>query len=296
MRQHVLALFLATVATPAAAQLVLPGAVPATPAGTKERPPEAFGKPAKPKGAAIRAAPSEDSVAGKTLWLNGAGGEISLARQDKTLVATELKLGGELISKPGEECRVEVKPTSPMLAKPQGTTAGLAHYQLDLPTCPINFEILDGAILAPKGTAACTFQAADCKVNPAGMWGPQATSIGPEQVKELERSRSGAQTAMEENFHALLARTTDKAAIKKIAAEQAGFSSEREETCRSYALEDVHGFCAARFTEARVIALQSLLGEAAPPPPPKKHARPPKTARNAAADAPQKPAADDAAN
>jgi hypothetical protein len=294
MRPHVLALLLATVASPAAAQLVLPGAVPATPEGTKERPPETSGKPAKPRIAAFHAAPSEDSVVGKPLWLNGAGGEITLIRKDKDLMAAELKLGGELISKPGEECRVEVKPTSPMLAKPLGPTAGLQRYQLDLPTCPISFDILDGAILTPKGTPACSFQAADCKVNPAGMWGPAAVSIGPEQIKELERSRTSAETAMQENFRALLARTTDKAAIKKLAAEQAAFSSEREETCRSYAKEEVHGFCASRFTEARVIALQSLLGET--PVPPKKRPRPPKTARNTTTDTHPKPSPDDDAN
>jgi hypothetical protein len=294
MRQHVLALFLATVAAPAAAQLVLPGAVPATPEGTKERLPDLSGKPAKPKAAAFRAAPGEESVVGKTLWLNGAGGEIVFIRKDKDLLATELKLGGDLISKPGEECRVEVKPTSPMLAKPLGKSAGLQHYQLDLPTCPISFDVLDGAILAPRGTPACTFQAADCKVNPAGMWGPAAASIGPEQVKELERSRTSAQTAMEEDFRALLARTTDKAAIKQLAAEQAAFSSEREETCRSYAKEAIHGFCATRFTEARVFKLQSLLGES--PLPPKKRPRPPKTARNATPEPHAKPSPDDAAN
>ena len=77
------------------------------------------------------------------------------------------------------------------------------------------------------------------------------------------------------------------------AAEQAAFSSEREEACRTYVQEAVHGFCATRYTEARVIALQSQLSEA---PPPKKRVRPPKTARNTAADAHPKPGADDDAN
>ena len=59
-------------------------------------------------------------------------------------------------------------------------------------------------------------------------------------------------------FHALLASAgKDKEAIKQIASEQAGFSSEREVICRNYLREDIHGFCALRITQARALALQA---------------------------------------
>ena len=73
----------------------------------------------------------------------------------------------------------------------------------------------------------------------------------------------------------------DKAAIKKIASEQAGFSSEREVACRNYAGEDVHGFCALRLTQARAFALRAELeakGKSAEP----KKAKPAKAKAEAA--------------
>jgi hypothetical protein len=44
-----------------------------------------------------------------------------------------------------------------------------------------------------------------------------------------------------------------------VVQEQAGFSSWREEVCRSYAKESDFGYCALRLTEARVIALGAQL-------------------------------------
>ncbi|VTZ21295.1 conserved hypothetical protein [Methylocella tundrae] len=65
---------------------------------------------------------------------------------------------------------------------------------------------------------------------------------------------------MRAQFHALVASLgKDKDAVKKIASEQAGFSSEREVACRNYAREDVHGFCALRLTQGRGFALQAAL-------------------------------------
>jgi len=66
------------------------------------------------------------------------------------------------------------------------------------------------------------------------------------------------------NFRALLsAAAKDQETAKKIVAEQAGFSSARDMTCRSYLKEDVHGFCALRLTQARVLALQAAYNERA---------------------------------
>lgn len=67
---------------------------------------------------------------------------------------------------------------------------------------------------------------------------------------------------MRTGFHALLMKAgKDKVAIKKMAGEQAGFSSEREVICRNYLGEEVHGFCALRITQARALALQTAFEE-----------------------------------
>ncbi|MGH6868730.1 MAG: hypothetical protein ACREDA_07665, partial [Methylocella sp.] len=88
--------------------------------------------------------------------------------------------------------------------------------------------------------------------------------FGPDQTKQLERERGRAESAMLARFHALLTSAgKDKEAIKQIAGEQAGFSSEREVICRKYVREDVHGFCALRITQARALALQAAFEDRA---------------------------------
>ncbi len=256
-------LLLVLAAAPAAAQLVLPGAVPPPPAGTKEWP-AGEGQRPKPKGAAFRPAPSVDGILGRTLRLNGAAaGEIRFSRSGGELAVSELRLLGDSLAKPGEECGVALTPTSPIAAKPLGSAAGLLRYQLELPVCPFTFDVLDGAILVPKDAQACSFEEAECRVAPAGMWGTAGSEFTPEKIKELEQARRSAEAAERDDFRALAARTTDKARIKQVAADQAAFSSERDETCRSYEREAVHEFCGTRFTEARIAALQALLGETA---------------------------------
>jgi hypothetical protein len=51
--------------------------------------------------------------------------------------------------------------------------------------------------------------------------------------------------------------------VRPIVVEQAAFSSEREQVCREYAREGAHGFCHARYTEARLASLANKLGLAA---------------------------------
>jgi hypothetical protein len=76
--------------------------------------------------------------------------------------------------------------------------------------------------------------------------------------------------------------------VKEVAAAQAGFSSLREETCRDYAREDQHGFCAARLTEAHALALRAkLYPNADDKPPPRKRPPPRKPVAAAPPPAPQ---------
>jgi hypothetical protein len=245
------------IAPPAFAQLQLPGALgqPA-PAGTVAPPPEA--RKERPKPPMLRA-PSEDAIVGRTLLRNGTTGMLVIERAGKDLRVQKLALTGDQISKPNEHCRVEVSGTPLSLAS-EGKPAGLSRYKLALEICPFSFDVLDGAVLASNGGKTCEFKAADCQVDPAGLWGPRPAEFGPERIKEFERERAHAETTVRADFRALLAAAgKDKQQAKALASEQAGFSSEREEKCRTYAGEDVHGFCALRFTEARAIALGAQL-------------------------------------
>jgi hypothetical protein len=258
----------------AAAQIILPGALPPNAAQTNTSSPSPSAKPiasrAKVSAVALTL-PTEGSVIGRPLFRNGLHGEIEFDRQpanerEHPMRLSKLTLEGELVSKPGEMCRVSVVPDSPVAANAIGRPQGVSRFALALEACPFSFDLLDGAILVPPLPNQCTFTQADCRVDPSGLWGPAGSSLGPDRVRDIERSRARAEGALRSNFKALLARTHDNQQIKLIAGEQAGFSSEREQICRDYWGEDKHGFCAARITEARAASLaRRLIGAASEP-------------------------------
>lgn len=276
---------------PARAQLLLPGAVQAspstpsnsTPGNTAQNP--ARSAPGKPKPAGLKP-PAEETIFGHELSRDGVAGAIAFQRAaDKAIEITRLSLAGEAISHPGEPCRVDVVADAPIQTKFAGRPKGVSRYEAEIAACPFSIDVLDGAVLVTRVPPTCDFPAADCRAAPAGLWGPPGNSFGPSQAKQLERERSHAESIMRADFRKLLTNAgKDKDAIKKIAGEQAGFSSERDVTCRNYLGEDAHGFCALRITEARALALQAAFEERA-----KLHPRPARTMTKKAA-AKQKPA------
>jgi len=258
-------LFALLAQAPARAQLMLPGAVQATPpaAGNTVQPPAGTAA-GKPKPAGLKP-PTEETILGHELSLDGSAGAIAFQRgADKGVEITRLSLAGEEISHPGEQCRVDVVSEAPIETKFSGRPDGVPRYEVEIAACPFSFDVLDGAVIVTRVPPTCDFPAADCRAAPAGFWGPPANSFGPDQVKQLERERGYAESAMRAEFRALLTSAgKDKQEVKKVAGEQAGFSSERDVICRNYSGEDVHGFCALRITQARVLALQATFEERA---------------------------------
>jgi len=270
-----------SVSLPASAQLMLhndeaPAAVgggaaphPASPGG---------GPPPKAKPVAMKA-PSDDQLVGKDLLLNGARGVMVFSKEGKDLMLAKLSLEGEVIAKPGETCKIDITSGLPLTLSPQGRPEGMTRYEASLPACTFSFDVLEGAVLVRPGEA-CEFKAASCRADPAGLWGQQGNAISAAKAREMERARVSTETTMRANFRVLLSRAgKDKVQIKKIAGEQAGFSSRREMLCRSYALESQHGFCALEITRARVLTLLAKLDgvqedEAKPAKPVKKRPKP----------------------
>lgn len=276
-------------ASPAAAQLTLPGAAPPPPAG-----PIGVADPAKPKpkpkakkkeaAAGPVKAPAETAATDRSLLHNGVGGRLELELRDKALTVVKLSLAGEAPGRPGEACKVDLVTTTPLPATPAGKPHGLARYEVDAPSCKFAFEILDGAVLVESAQRPCEFSTPACRVDVNGVWGPLATSL-PARAKEIESARTRAETTMRANFKALVAKTSGNDAVKLVAREQAGFTSQREMICRDYQGENKHGFCAARVTEARAVALAAKVAEPAPEPEGKPARRPrpkPKPQRAAA--------------
>lgn len=196
---------------------------------------------------------------------NGAAGVIEFARANKDLQVVRLKLMGDLISRVGERCEVDLS-AQPITLTPADRPAGVTRYALDLPACPFAVDIFNGAVNAVREGGACEFKAADCRVDPAGLWGQPANEIGPKRAKEIEKERNRAEHAVREQFKAWIRSAgRDRALVSRIAHEQAAFSSRREELCRNYQRETEHGYCALIFTEARSSAIAAHILPPAPP-------------------------------
>ena len=172
-----------------------------------------------------------------------------------------LTLAGEKISNAVEACRLEATP-APFPVTSLGRPAGLDRLRVEFAACPVTFDVLDGAILVARPETTCDFVQADCRVRTAGLWGPAPAEIAPERVKGLERARGAAEAAVRSNYKALVASTKDRPTIMGFARDQAQFSSSRAETCRDYADEGRHGYCATKLTEARAALLYDRLGTA----------------------------------
>ena len=261
------------------AQLMLPGAAPAEPQGAKVAPAKhrSSGSSAKEAGAkggkgdkGVKAGLEFgiDSVAGRPLMLNGKSGLLQISGDDKSLTIDKLQLAGESVSDPSQRCVVDIVGEKPILATSAGRPDGLMRFEADVPACPIAFEVLDGAVLVPSQITACVFKAADCQTIPGGLWGPDGASLVGDAAT-IVKERAEAEKAMAKVVRAIEDRAKDSPETAALARDQNGFAGQRDELCRDYAKESVHGYCALRVTQARTALLQTrldALSTAAAPP------------------------------
>ena len=249
------------------AQMVLPGAVAApTPAGQAGAPPalhrpsggdanseyDGHFTPAKP--------PALESVIGKPFGLSGTRGALQVEKSGADLRLSRLTLTGDKISRPNQPCEVQMGGGESLMLKPLGAPEGVQRYELESSACPLQLDVLNGALRATSPAGACSFPQADCRVDPVGLWGPAGDTFGESQAKSIEHERTALEKSVREHFRRLLSKNKkDKAATQAAVKEQAGFSASRAQTCRDYDREDAHGFCALRMTEARDYQLQARL-------------------------------------
>jgi hypothetical protein len=234
------------------AQLALPGA---SPPASGDAPAEAAAPKKAHKATSLARAPGPEAIAGRDLLLNGAEGELRVSRgeKDKSLKVDKFTLMGEVVSDPAQKCRIDIVADAPIEARNLGAPDGLVRYSVDIPACPLTFDVLDGAVLAPAQATACVFQAADCQANPGGLWGPDGASL-EKDAKAIARERARADASISDSLRRLQAH--DKgASAATFAREQNDFAAQRAEICRAYAGEAQHGFCAARLTQARAALL-----------------------------------------
>lgn len=234
----------------------LPGAQPFNPPGTQQAAPAATAGPPKPRGMPAIKIAGEESILGRTLRRHGGFGEATLEKSG-TGYGLKLRAEGFQSSNLTEPCAISFGETAvPVTAL--GKPAGLPRYKLEAPACPIVFDVLDGGFLVVEPGQPCVIEAAACRIDPRGVWGPDARTLAG-RAKDIEGERTRAETAVREGFRALSAKA-DLPEQRTIAREQAGFSSEREQICRDFQREASHGFCGARITEARAASIRARLG------------------------------------
>ena len=251
---------------PSSAQLALPGAAPAAPEGATaaSKPKKAHksgsgGKTsdAKPTAAGVA------SLVGRPLMLNGKSGLLQISGDDNAITVEKLQLAGEGVSDSSQRCVVDIVGETPIEATSVGRPDGLERFEAKVPACPIDFDVLDGAVLVPTQITACVFKAADCQTTPGGLWGPDGASLVGDAAK-IVKERAEAERTMGKILHAIEDRAEDSPRAADVVRDQNGFAGQREELCRDYVKESVHGYCALRVTEARAALLRTRLDELGP--------------------------------
>jgi hypothetical protein len=243
------------------AQLVLPGAAPAAPQGAAPTPAKSKNAGATTaKNAKAAAAPGVASLVDRPLLLNGKTGLFQISGDDKMVTIDKLQLAGEGVSDPSQRCLVDIVGEKPIQATNVGRPDGLERFEADIPACPIAFDVLDGAVLVPPQITACVFKAADCQTSPGGLWGPDGASLAGDAAT-IVKERAQTEKAMGKVLQAIQARAADSPEAANLVRDQTAFAGQRDDACRDYVKESLHGFCALRLTEARTALLETRLDE-----------------------------------
>lgn len=256
------------VSTASAQPLQLPGAAPAAPAGAPATPPAGApsggaANPALPgAGPPRQAAPppvravTDDAVVGQALLHQGRAGRFVMERKAGGF-GVRFTGDGFQINNLTEPCSVSFGDQAVPLES-LGRPAGLPRFRLQAPICPIVFDVLPNAILVLEPSQPCVIAAAQCRLTPQGLWGPDGRGLVA-LARDIERDRVRAETQVRDGFRQLTARGDNPDERRSVAREQAGFSAEREQICRDYAREATHGFCAAKINEARAASIRARL-------------------------------------
>ncbi len=213
--------------------------------------------PVVPRAVTIRP-PNEDTVIGRDLRQNGQNGSLKLERTGRGDLRARLTLVGRRSAQSVETCSIPLTPADGTPLVSLGRPEGASRYQLQDPTCPLQFDLLDEAVVVKGPAEVCVFQAANCQADPGGLWGPEPPALLA-KVRDYEAIRASADRIVRDNYKVLASRARPEA-VRPIIAEQAAFSADRETLCRNYAREGTTSFCNARFTEWRALSLASRLG------------------------------------
>lgn len=210
-------------------------------------------------------APPAVPVGELTLRRDAREGALSLSAENGRYRA-RLTLEGRGVANPDEACAVTIAGedgAAEVALDPVPSLGRYARMRLAAPACPLVVTLFpDAALVYHEGL--CIFEAADCRVDPNGMWGPEPEAL-PTDPERLARSRVEAEEDVRAAYRTMAERLEGDD-LRAVLAEQAGFSAERTTACARFAGEDAHGLCGTRWTEARAASLQQRLGFLPAPP------------------------------
>lgn len=238
----------------------LPGAVGSAPVGVPVAPPAAATGAAPPAGfpgsrpAAVPVKQvADDAIVGQALLHQGRSGRFVMERL-RGGYGLKVSFEGFQTTNLLEPCGVAFGDEAVPLES-LGRPAGLPRFRLQASACPVVFDVLNNALMVVEPQAPCVIEAAQCRIDPRGLWAPDGRGLVA-LARDIEKDRARAEAQVREGFRVLGERGSpdDK---RMVAREQASFSSEREQTCRDFNREGNHGFCAAKFTEARASSLRA---------------------------------------
>jgi hypothetical protein len=238
----------------------LPGAVDSAPVGVPVAPPAAATGAAPPagfRGSRPAAVPvkqvADDAIVGQALLHQGRSGRFVMERL-RGGYGLKVLFEGFQTTNLLEPCGVAFGDDAVPLES-LGRPAGLPRFRLQASACPVVFDVLNNALMVVEPQAPCVIEAAQCRIDPRGLWAPDGRGLVA-LARDIEKDRARAEAQVREGFRVLGERGSpdDK---RMVAREQASFSSEREQTCRDFNREGNHGFCAAKFTEARASSLRA---------------------------------------
>jgi hypothetical protein len=249
----------------------LPGAAGSAPVGTPVAPPVPAGQPgaAQPPGTPRRPAVrpvADDAVVGQALMHQGMSGRVVMERQPGGF-GLKFTAEGFQTNNLLEPCGVSFGEQAVPLEN-LGRPEGLPRFRLQSSVCPIVFDVLNNALLVVEPQTPCVIEAAQCRLTPRGLWGPDARGLVA-LARDIEKERARAETQVRESFRQLGVQGGNDER-RNVAREQAGFSSEREQICRDFSREASHSFCAAKVTEARAASLRARLAKGAGEPAPRR--------------------------
>ena len=241
----------------------LPGAIDPTPEGSvapsTDEKIDVRGRRAGP--AITPKPPSEDLIIGHALHLDGSRSSIEFQRSGADLQVAKLALTGDRLMRSGEACRVEV--AEPLGSTSRRTRTVLRRYEIDFPACPFTFDVLDGAILVSNDGKVCEIKQADCRADPDGLWGMEASEFDPKRASEMLTLRARVEQTVRNIFKALY----DKIKSDKAICATCWCANRRDSprAVKRFAApmsqEADFGYCALRVTEARALALGTQLAK-----------------------------------